>query len=223
MAKRCFVLVFKDLNVITQLLPNLAYFTTDFYDKLYDDAASLLVNSSPTPISAHLRRRSERVGRDRRRCEKDESADCAQDLDEKDRNHHVEQGVRVRERDVRGAFGLLCASVHLARRLDEREGAGHLSEEQRGGLREALRLSALSHRAQREDARRAVKARLVRIAYIRRLPRAHDQPKRRASVQVGCCKHRDNSSLLIEQVYKLLDLIFPVHLYSINFVRLLEL
>ena len=65
MAERCcFFLVFKDLNVITQFLPNLAYFTTDFYDKLYDDsmtalsnaksatAASLLVNSSPTPISA---------------------------------------------------------------------------------------------------------------------------------------------------------------------------
>ena len=40
----------KDASLITEFLPNLAYFITDFYEKLYDDSLATL--SNPTPANA---------------------------------------------------------------------------------------------------------------------------------------------------------------------------
>ncbi len=56
------LIFFKDASLITEYLPNLAYFLTDFYEKLYDDSlniistqqsvtSSLLSTTSPTILS----------------------------------------------------------------------------------------------------------------------------------------------------------------------------
>lgn len=49
-----FYFLVKDTGLITEYLPNLSYFITDFYEKLYDDSLAALTNPSQTSIASTL-------------------------------------------------------------------------------------------------------------------------------------------------------------------------